>query len=392
MTFSASKLFAKPWVRSLTYALALVVALVIMVQVREVIAPVLVALIIAYIFDPVIDRFETWRIPRTWGIILLLFILVAAFAGFALYVIPKLIKQVNELASLLPTYVERFRDQLLPEFQDFRSQHQEEFDRAVVWLEQQGKEHGATLVKGVSSGLAASFASLGSFLAGILGLIVVPVLAFYLLRDFDIMKAKASELIPLGRRELVVGLFREIDVALGSFLKGQLTVAVILSLIYSVGLFFANCPAFLLIAVIAGFANLVPYLGIAIGMLPALGLTYLSTHSWAYTLVAGLTFILGQMLEGMVITPKVIGESVGLHPIVVMIALMIGGSYFGISGMILALPVSAIAMVLVKRGYRAYLASELYHEGLIEFLTPDDQEGSVSDGEKSRTIEPGDGD
>ncbi|MCB1043343.1 MAG: AI-2E family transporter [Acidobacteria bacterium] len=363
--FSFSKHFAKAWVRSLIYVLAVLVTLILLISVREVIAPVLIALITAYVFDPVIDRFEAWKIPRTWGIILLLFILSLILTGFALYVIPRLIEQINDLADRLPVYLERLRVEFMPEFQQFKVRHQDEFNEAMVWLQEQAKSHGGTLVRGLSSSIAASFKSLGSFLAGILGFIVVPVLTFYLLRDFDIMKVKASELIPLGRREAVVSLFSEIDRALGSFLKGQLTVAVILALIYAVGLFFAKCPAFLLIAVIAGFANLVPYLGIALGMLPAIGLTYLSTHSWVYTLVAAITFVVGQMLEGMVITPKIVGESVGLHPVLVMIALMVGGSYFGISGMILALPTSAVLMVIVKRAYRGYLSSELYHEGIL---------------------------
>ena len=147
---------------------------------------------------------------------------------------------------------------------------------------------------------------------------------------------------------------------MSNFIKGQLLVALILSVIYSIGLLIAGCPAALLIGLIAGFANLIPYLGIAVGFVPAVLLTYLSGNPLWQIIFAAVTFVIGQMLEGMVITPKVVGESIGLHPVVVLVGLMIGGTYFGFIGMILALPVTAIVMVLLRRAYNFYTKSLLY--------------------------------
>lgn len=365
-------------------ALAFVVLLM---ALHDVVGPILIALAVAYVFDPVIDQLERWRISRSWGIVIVLVIVCLIVTGFALYMIPKLVEQIQELAHKLPVYLDRLRE-LWPELKGYREQYADEFEKVLTWLETQAKTHGATLLKSLSASLASSFVSLGSFLASLVGLVIIPVLAFYLLRDFDVIKEKAVLLIPVKRREWTLGLFGELDRALGGFIKGQLTVALILAVIYSVGLFLCRCPASFLIGTIAGFANLVPYLGIAVGFLPAVLLTYLAGNPMGFVIGAGLTFIVGQMLEGLLITPKVVGESVGLHPVVVLIALMIGGTYFGMVGMILALPVSAVLMVVARRAYRAYTKSILYHEEDAADSELDSGPEPVADDESDQSGEP----
>ncbi|MCB1050704.1 MAG: AI-2E family transporter [Acidobacteria bacterium] len=355
-------MLSKPWVRQLALVGLIIAGLVLLILIHQVLVPIFIALALAYIFDPVIDRFELWKIPRTWGIVILCCIILLVFGGFLLYVVPRLVHQLNELQDRLPLYWDRLRDQLLPQVEAFRQEHAQEYQQGLDWLVEQGKKNGAALLASISMGVAASFKSLGSLIAKLVGLVVVPVMTFYLLRDFDKLKLQAVELVPLKRRESVIGFFSELDGALSGFIKGQLTVAIILSIIYSIGLFICGCPAPLLIGVIAGFANLVPYLGLALGLLPAVLLTYLSGNGWGFTLGAGLTFVVGQMLEGLVITPKVVGESVGLHPVVVMLALMVGGTYFGLVGMILALPSAAVLVVILKRLYGSYTRSVLFHE------------------------------
>lgn len=352
----------KPWVRVTAMVGLVFIGVLLVFSIRQVMVPVFIALAFAYIFDPVIDLFEKWKIPRSLGICILILLMVLGMTGFALYLIPKIISQLNDLKERLPDYISKLNDQLMPQVEAFRIEHAAEYEQGMDWLMEQGKKHGATLISSISAGIAASFKSIGSFLAGVVGLVVVPVLTFYLLRDFDRMKEKAVDLIPPKRRESVVSFFSDLDKALSGFIKGQLIVAVILSIIYTIGLAIVGCPAPLLIGLLAGFANLVPYLGLAVGLVPALLLTYLSGQGWVMTAGAGLTFIVGQMLEGMVITPKVVGESVGLHPVVVMLALMVGGSYFGLVGMILALPTAAILVVVVKRLHNLYTKSILFHE------------------------------
>ena len=353
----------KVWVRNTIIAALVIFFIFLAVVMRAVLAPVFVALAIAYIGDPVIDRFERWKISRTWGIVILIAIITLLLTGLSLYLIPQLMKELQALSAKLPGYWEKLRDLLLPQLQTYAEEHREEVENwknnALAWLQ----ENAGLLLKSLTSGLATSFRSIGAFFGNLLSLLIIPVLAFYLLRDFDIMTAKMVDLIPIKRRKFVVHLFRDLDRALGNFIKGQLLVAMILSVIYSIGLTIAGCPASLLIGIIAGFANLIPYLGIALGIVPAVLLTYLSGNPTWQILLSGLTFVIGQMLEGMVITPKVVGESVGLHPVVVMVGLTIGGTYFGFVGMILALPTTAVVMVLLRRLYLYYIGSILYHDG-----------------------------
>lgn len=359
----------KVWVRNSIIAAGALITLATIFSLRNALAPVLIALAIAYVGDPIIDKLETWKIPRTWGIVILIVLFLLVSVGLALYLIPKLIYQMNELTARLPYYWEQMRERFLPQWQSYAETHSDELlklkESAIAWLQ----ENAGILAKNISTGLASSFKSIGAFLANILGLLIIPVLAFYLLRDFDIMKEKVSKLIPVKRKAAIIGLFTELDKTLENFIQGQLLVALLLSIIYSIGLTVAGCPASLLIGIMAGFSNLVPYLGIAIGLLPAVLLTYLTGNPTWQVILAGLTFIVGQLLEGLVITPKVVGESVGLHPAMVLIALMVGGSYFGIVGMILALPTCAVLMVFAKRGYSYYVGSILYHEE----ETPGDQ-------------------
>ncbi len=353
----------KLWVRNLIIVCVMVVSVFLLLYFQQVAVPIMIALAIGYVGDPVIDKFEEWKIKRTWGIVILCTLIVMVLAGMMLYVVPKLVSQLNDLIATLPGYWEKLSKELLPYLTQYAETHPEEITEAkaaaLAWLQ----ENAGILLKNIASSLAVSFKSVGSFLANILGLIIIPVLAFYFLRDFDILKGQALELVPVKRKAYVANLFRDLDQALGNFIKGQLLVALILSIIYSIGLTIAGCPASLLIGIIAGFSNLIPYLGIALGFVPAVLLTYLTGNPMWQVITAGVTFIVGQMLEGMVITPKVVGESVGLHPVVVLVSLMIGGSYFGFVGMILALPVCAVGMVLLRRGYRYYVNSILYHEG-----------------------------
>ena len=355
----------RPWVRNLTITLILLILFGLIFSVRQVLVPFFVALTIAYVGDPVIDRLEELKISRTWGIIILILALSLVLVGLCLYLLPKLIYELQDLTGKLPHYWEQLKNKLAPHWETYAAAHPDEINQvknsAMVWLE----ENAGILIKNVSTGLATSFKSIGGFFATILSLVVIPVLAFYLLRDFDLMKEKLTALIPLKKRPFIVNLCHEMDEALRNFIQGQLLVALILSMIYSLGLWIAGCPYSMLIGIMAGFSNLIPYLGIALGFVPAVLLTYLAGQpTWA-VVVAGLTFIVGQMLEGMVITPKIIGDSVGLHPAVVLVGLMIGGTYFGFVGMILALPVSAVLLVILKRTYNFYINSVLYHEGEI---------------------------
>ncbi len=363
-------MFQKRWFRNAVIGEIVVVTLYLLYATSSVLAPVFIALAIAYGLDPVIDRFERWNISRTWGIMLLCLLMVMVLTGLSLYLVPLLIHQLHALTDAVPAYWERATAGFKPFLKEYIDTHPNEIEEAkasmLLWL----KENAAMLSRSILAGLATSFKSIGNFFGNLLGLVIIPVFAFYLLRDFDLFLDNLTRLIPVKHKEWVLNLADELNTTMRNFIKGQLLVAMMLAFIYTIGLWICGCPGFLLIGVIAGFANLIPYLGLALGLLPALLLTYLSGNPTWQIIGAGLTFVVGQMLEGMVITPKVVGESVGLHPAVVLIGLTLGGTYFGFVGMILAVPGTAVLMVLVRRAQGLYLDSVLYHDGLPEAASP----------------------
>lgn len=359
----------KPWLRSLVLASMVLLFLTLTIVFAQVTTPLLISLAIAYVFDPVIDWLETKKLGRTTGIVVVTFVLTLTFFAFLAYVIPVLIRQTQELIQNIPGYVNQIEKKLVPEVQKLYQEHQEEVDTTLHWLKEQAIVNGSSWAKKVGMGLVSSFRGFGNLLGNLLSLVVIPVLAFYLLRDFDLMRHKIVSFFPLDRKDLLMDLFQELHQSLSKFIQGQLLVAMILATIYSIGLTISGCPAPLLIGILAGMANLVPYLGLAVGLLPALLLTYLSGGTLPQVLGAGLTFGIGQALEGTLITPRVVGDSVGLHPVLVMVALMIGGTYFGLTGMILALPVAAILAVFFKR------AARFYHNSAL-FLGPNSQKHS----------------
>jgi len=350
----------KNWVRYLIFLAGFFTSIVFLLVLDEITTPIFIALIIAYLGDPLVDKLEEWKINRSLGIVILLTALVLIGAGFLLYVIPKIVNQINELSEALPKYIAKQKDAFWPEIDKFYQNHRQEVEQASVWLVDQVQSNGSILAKNIGLSIVSSFKSIGGFIAGMISWIVVPVLAFYLLRDFDIMRGRIMDLFPLDKKDQWIGLFSELHESLMAFIKGQFVVAGILAIIYTVGLTLSGCPASVLIGILAGFANLVPYLGIAVGFAPAALLVYLAGGGFLGFFGVCLTFIAGQMLEGMVVTPKVVGDSVGLHPVLVMIAIMLGGTYFGMTGMILALPAAAVLMVFIRRSHQHYLKSPLY--------------------------------
>jgi predicted PurR-regulated permease PerM len=165
----------------------------------------------------------------------------------------------------------------------------------------------------------------------------------------------------LSLKDQVIGVLKEIDGVLNGFIRGQLLVALILAGLYSLGLTLCQVPMGLLIGVIAGMLAIIPYLGLIIGILPALLLSFLQYRTWEPILLVLAVFAVVQVLEGTIITPRIVGNKIGLHPVVVMIVVLLGGTFFGFFGILLAVPVGAVTNVFVKLGLRRYKESQFFH-------------------------------
>jgi predicted PurR-regulated permease PerM len=213
-------------------------------------------------------------------------------------------------------------------------------------------------------------------LAWVANLVLVPVVTFYLLRDWDVLMDKIRRLLPRTSEQTIVKLAKESDDVLGQFLRGQLTVMVVLGFIYTVGLWIVGLDLALLVGTIAGLVSFVPYLGFIVGIVFAGVAAIMQFGDITYLLFVLIVFGIGQAFEGMLLTPLLVGDKIGLHPVAVIFAVMAGGQLFGFVGVLLALPVAAIVVVLLRHMHELYKTSEIYGEIVVDELTENSDEKS----------------
>ncbi len=319
--------------------------------------PVLLALAGAYVFNPLVTALERRGVDRTWGTTIVFVGCTLALVGAVLYLIPVF----REEAAKLPDFFRRASTQIIPRVEGLLGVSVPEFvNHRTAELGAQASE----LLQSAgpaAARLAARFAGdTARFMATLLGLTVVPVLGFFFLQDYPRLIGLIRGLIPRRAVGLVARRFAEVDDVLSAFVRGQITVGAILSVIYGTGLAFARVDLAIVIGVIAGFGNMVPYLGTAVGLVLAMLGLVLSWHGpWQLAVVAG-TFVVAQMAEGLVITPRVVGEKVGLSPVAVILAVLGFGELFGFVGILLAVPFSAILKVVLQVVVQRYQRMTLY--------------------------------
>jgi predicted PurR-regulated permease PerM len=316
--------------------------------------------------DPLVDRIEQSRalrgraIGRGVGIALLLAALFAISVFSILVVVPMVYEEVASFVRRLPGLVARSREEWEPVLAEHGlrvpASVGEAFEELHLDLE-------SVLTKGYTPATALAKFLLGgtaSALAAIIASLMVPVFAFYLLYDFDALVAKAGDLIPPRLRPQMNRFFGDVDAVIGQFFRGQLTVMAILAGLYSLGYGVVGVPLALPIGLMAGFLSFIPYVGSALALATALLMTALDWQGWTQILwVLGVHAII-QGLEGFVITPKIMGDTVGISAITVLFALLIGAELLGFTGVLLAVPAAAVTKILVMRVDERYRQSEFF--------------------------------
>ena len=336
---------------------------------RDILTPFAISFAIAYILDPLVDRMERWKLSRLAAVIILILILVLFLLVLGLTVIPGIWEEAVTAGKKIPGYIDATRDWMLPKLQLLKERYPDYYETLASKFRGEeiteliaDREKYQWLLDPINTFIKKMFSSILNLVLGILHVIVIPIFTFYLLLDIDKITAKIKEGIPPRFKETILARAREIDAALSNFVRGQVWVACILACIYCVGLSIAGVPFAILIGVVAGLANIVPYLGIVLGVLPACLFVFLEHQSLWRVVAVILIFSGAQMLEGFYITPKVVGTKVGMNPVLVLLAVLIGGNFFGFLGMILAVPFTAAGLVLVKAGYAGYLDSDFYRK------------------------------
>lgn len=325
-------------------------------------APVLMpfafAAMLAYLGDPLTDKLETYRLSRTNAVLVVFSVMTLAFVLILLLLVPVLEDQVQHFVSSLPAYVTWLNETVIPWAQR----------RFHVGIRPVNLDQIVNLIKGhweQAGGIAASVMSSVSHSGGVIAewlmnLLLIPVVTFYLLRDWDELVVKVHDLLPRRAAPTAVKLAREVDSVLSAFVRGQLYVMLALGCIYSIGLWIVGLDLALLIGMMAGLVSFVPYLGSIIGIVTACVAALVQFHELIQLVPVAIVFIIGQSLEGMVLTPMLVGDKIGLHPVAVMFAVLAGGQLFGFLGILLALPVASVIMVLLRHVHDLYRYSDFY--------------------------------
>jgi predicted PurR-regulated permease PerM len=342
---------------------ALLFVLVWLMQALQIVTTiVMVAFVFAYILDPVVCRLQSVRIGRSVASLLVLVLGLLLIVSLVLFLIPAVFREIASFVKVLPAYLtvlENSASHVLEKLNISVPQDWGEVQNLVI---ERGKQALPTLADTAREVLSSLFASTVHIISTMFYALLVPVITYYLLVSFQNLKQSVHELIPPYMREPVVEKLRQIDFVLSGFIRGQLTICLILAGLYSLGFFIIGIDLAILLGVISGLLFIIPYFGTAIGIVFGSLMAFVKYGDLAHVL-----YILGwigsvQLLESYVLTPKVVGDAIGLHPVVYILALLAAGNLFGFVGLLVAIPVTAVLKVLLMTLVDAYKASYLYQE------------------------------
>jgi len=340
------------------WILALLAIFGIVWLISDVLTPFVMGIAIAYLFHPAVTYLTTKGVSRTTATLLLLGVFFLILGGLLTAVVPMLADQVAAFVAKLPEYRVTLLERLEPLFRRIYPNFQNNL--GIGKLRETMSEHSSEMASIATSVLSGVWQS-GQAIMGLIGLIVImPVVAFYLLRDWPFVLNKVDEALPRNYHKVIVTQMKKVDEVLGAFLRGQIMVCIILGTIYAVGLAMVGLDFGFTLGFVTGLFTFIPYVGNFIGLAGATALALAQFGLSQEILYVFAVFGVGQFLESNLITPKLVGESVGLHPLWIIFAIMVGGTLLGFVGMLLAVPTAAAAGVWLRYAYGRYTESTYY--------------------------------
>lgn len=326
---------------------------------RSVLMPFVAGIVLGYLFDPLASRFEKWGMSRMWATLLVFAVVILIAVPAIILLFGMLNEQLTVFVEAAPNYISAFVKRTEPMLAGLQEQFPSlEIANLKAMIKDNmttGLQFGGKLLKGlVSNGFA---------LINLISLLLItPVVAFYMLRDWDTFVKKVDNLLPRKSKNVIREQFRQIDRALSGFIRGQLSVCLILGTYYSLGLKFVGLDLGILVGFLAGLISFIPYVGSISGFVISIILALAQFNDYTKVLEVIAVFAIGQFVEGNFLTPKLVGDNVGLHPVWVMFALLAGGVLLGFLGLMIAVPVAAIIGVLMRYTINNYKKSSLYLE------------------------------
>ena len=325
---------------------------------HPILAPFLAGIILGYLGDPIVDRLETYKLPRSVGVIVVFLVFGVIIGAAVLVVLPLVVGEFIKLIRDIPAALAWLQQTASPFIvaQFGVDPFDVKLDTVAARVVENWQEAGGVVGTILSQVTQSGFAFLGA--VGVVGL--TPVVAFYIMRDWDDIVLQIREMVPREIEPTFVKLCTECDEVLGAFLRGQLLIMFLLGCIYAIGLYMVGLDLAILIGMLSGLASIVPYLGFFVGIIAATIAALFQFQEPIYLLYVAMVFGVGQALEGWVLTPWLVGDKIGLHPVAVIFAVLAGGQLFGFVGILLALPVAAVIMVFVRHLHGSYIQSDYY--------------------------------
>ena len=344
--------------RNLAWLAVAAVAAMLLYFLGPVLTPFLLAGILAYVCQPLVLWLCRRRVPRTLAVVIVMLLEALAAILLLLAVLPMFARELAQAVARLPALLEHFNASVSPWLSE-KAGTLISLDASSIkqWLGQMVKS-----TDGLGMSVLNSLRLGGIGLIGLLATaVLVPVVQFYLMRDREAMHERVQALIPPGWRDTLGNAARETDEALGQYLHGQVLVILVMCAYYTLGLWLVGLGSFLSIGIVTGILVFVPYIGAIVGLFLATLAAFMQFPDWTGPAWVWAVFGVGQLLEGNVVVPKLVGERIGLHPLAVIFALLAFGEIFGFFGLLLALPASAIVLVAWRKLKARYLGSALYN-------------------------------
>ncbi|MBX7157302.1 MAG: AI-2E family transporter [Verrucomicrobiae bacterium] len=319
---------------------------------KSILLPLAIAAVVAYLMEPVVCQMGKWKIKRPWAVLILFGVVILVLVGLGLWVVPLIINEINSLIENFDTYWDKLVETVTGWGQQIGAQfqmHPQWADQIKKW----GSTYGVQSVSTMGKWLLKGAQQISTVVAMSIGLTMVPLFVFYFLQERPKIEANWKRYVPLRRtwfKEEVTHVLEKINEYLIVFFRGQVVVAACIGLLNSVGLVLIGLDFGLLIGIVSGVLSIIPYLGIILSITPALTIAYLQSQGFLLPGLVVVVFVVTQMIEGFFITPKIMGDRVGLHPLTVIIAILFWSQVLGgILGALLAIPLTATVRVLFVR-------------------------------------------
>ncbi len=394
------------WLAKLVfYALLLVPVHYAFGELQNVLFPLFVSLLIAYLLDPVVDFLEEKKKDRTIAIAIVMLTIVMLLVGFGAFLYPLLARQVFNVVEKFPSLLDAIENQFLPWLKnEFNYEMPSSLSAMLGQYGTEIKGAAPSVLKKAADWGAGIASQTGVVVASLLNIVMIPIFTFYFLRDFDRMKAQVVHFVPLYRRQAILARIRAMDDVVGAWFRGQIQVGLILAVLYGLGLGFAfglsGHSVFdgVALGVLSGLLNIIPYVGFAVGFVLSVLVVLIEWSGWGAFIGVVAVFAIVQGLEGYLITPKIVGEKVGLSPVTVIIVLLVGGELAGLMGVLLAIPVAGAVKVILPDIAHRYRRSSYYtgnnpSDELLTLVAEEEQFLRSGEGRRPAEIEPtlGDG-